>query len=142
MSTNPKEEILPCREIQLHPNLQGKKFLYRLSPQNPVLWVNFRGTGKTRVFGFELGKADGFPKKVNCRGYSRWSAGSASASNFLDPILDPTQEFTCSLVIGIFPSGWVLGFFPSCGGYLFFLGDFRTPTTGFPERLPHYPVVV
>ena len=63
MSTNPKEEILPCREIQLHPNLQGKKFLYRLSPLNPVLWVNFRGTGKTRVFGFELGKADGFPEK-------------------------------------------------------------------------------
>jgi hypothetical protein len=56
LSTNPKGEFLPCKEIRLHPNLQGEKFLYRFSPQNPVLWINFRGTGKTRIFGSNWGR--------------------------------------------------------------------------------------
>ena len=103
-----------------------------------MLWINFRGTGKNPGIRLELGTADGFPEKVNCRGYSRWSAGSTGAGEFLDPILDPIQEFTCSLVIGIFPSGWVLGF-SQPRGVSVFPGGFRTPTTGFPEG---YPVVV
>ena len=117
-----KGKFFPAWKFQLYPKFAGEEFLYRLSPQNPVLWINFRGTGKNPGIRLELGKADGFPEKVNCRGYSRWSAGSTGAGNSLDPILDPIQEITCSLVIGIFPSGWVL-VFPSCGGYLFFLGD-------------------
>ena len=104
-----------------------------------MLWINFRGTGKNPGIRLELGKADGFPEKVNCRGYSRWSAGSAGAGNFLDPILDPIQEITCSLVIGIFPRAGYSGFSPAAGGFCF-PGDFRAPTTatGF---LKGYPVV-
>jgi hypothetical protein len=40
--------------------------------------------------------------KVNCCGYFRWSAGSAGTGNFLDPILDPIQEFTCGLMVKYF----------------------------------------
>ena len=87
-----KRKFFPAGKFQLYPKFAGEEFLYRLSPQNPVLWINFRGTGKNPGIRLELGKTDGFPKKVNCRGYSRWSAGSTGAGEFLDPILDPIQE--------------------------------------------------
>jgi len=93
LSTNPNEEILPCREISVAPEIcRGGNFCTGYPRKNPVLWINFRGTGKNPGIRLELGKADGFPEKVNCRGYSRWSEGSTGAGEFLDPILDPIQE--------------------------------------------------
>ena len=64
MSTNPKEEILPCREISVAPEIcRGRNFCTGYPRKNPVLWINFRGTGKNPGIRLELGKADGFPKK-------------------------------------------------------------------------------
>jgi hypothetical protein len=58
-----KGKFLPCREIQFATEFAGEEFPYRLSPQNPVLWINFRGTDKTRVFGSNCGKGDRFLKR-------------------------------------------------------------------------------
>ena len=58
-----KRKFFPAGKFQLYPKFAGEEFLYRLSPQNPVLWINFRGTGKNPGIRLELGKTDGFPEK-------------------------------------------------------------------------------
>ena len=85
-------KFFPAGKFQLHPKFAGEEISVPVIPAKPGALDNFRGTGKNPGIRLELGKADGFPEKVNCRGYSRWSAGSTGAGEFLDPILDPIQE--------------------------------------------------
>jgi hypothetical protein len=104
-----KRKFSHCREIQFVTEFTGRKFLTDFSHKTRYSGVNLRGTGKTRVFGSNCGKGHRFLKKVKCRGYFSWPAGSAGTCNFLDPILDPVQETTCGPIVKGFPRTWYPG---------------------------------